>query len=98
MGQGFRLLAPVRGLIRPSIPLPFHWRPETRSQAFSPRAMDFFLFFTDFETMMGSLVVFTRSTPVFSLGTKPEQRMRMGVLGQLERRAEAISEPSLYLL
>ena len=44
MGQGFRLLAPVRGLIRPSIPLPFHWRPETRSQAFSPRAMDFFFF------------------------------------------------------
>jgi len=42
MGQGFRLLAPVRGLIRPSIPLPFHWRPETRSQTFSPRAMNFF--------------------------------------------------------
>ena len=44
MGQGSRLLAPVRGLIRPSIPLPFHWRPETRSQTFSPRAMDFFFF------------------------------------------------------
>jgi hypothetical protein len=44
MGQGFRLLAPVRGIIRPSIPLPFHWRPETRSQVFSSRAMDFFSF------------------------------------------------------
>ncbi len=42
MGQGFRLLAPVRGLIRPSIPLPFHWRPETRSQTSSPRVMNFF--------------------------------------------------------
>ena len=42
MGQGFRLLAPVRGPIRPSTPLPFHWRPETRSQTFSPRAMNFF--------------------------------------------------------
>jgi hypothetical protein len=68
--------------------------------------------FTDIETMMGSLVVFTCSTrgletlqfyswaerPVFSLRTKSEQRMRMGVLGQLERRAEAISELSLYPL
>ena len=45
MGQGFRLLAPVRGLIRPSTPLPFHWRPETRSQTSSPRAMNFFSFF-----------------------------------------------------
>jgi hypothetical protein len=37
-----RSLAPVRGLTRPSIPLPFHWCAETSSQTFSPRVMDFF--------------------------------------------------------
>ncbi len=52
MGQGFRLLDPVRGLIRPSIPLPFHWRPETRSQTSSPRAMNFFLFSTFMPTII----------------------------------------------
>ena len=44
MGQDFRSLAPVRGLTRPSTPLPFHWRAETCSQTFSPRVMEFFLF------------------------------------------------------
>jgi hypothetical protein len=42
MGQGFRLLVPVRGLIHPSIP---QWRPETRSQTSSPRDMNFFSLF-----------------------------------------------------
>ena len=39
-----RLLAPVRGLTRPSIPPPFHGHQETCSQTFPPRAMDFVFF------------------------------------------------------
>ncbi len=38
-------LVPVRGINPPSIPLPFHWREETWSQTFSPRAMKFFFLF-----------------------------------------------------
>ena len=40
--RAIRSLAPVRGLTPPSIPLPFHWRAETRSQTFSPKRHGFF--------------------------------------------------------
>jgi hypothetical protein len=42
MGQGYPLTGPSPGANPPIYPLPFHWRPETCSQTFSPRAVDFF--------------------------------------------------------
>jgi hypothetical protein len=41
-GSGLPLTDPVRGLTRPSIPPPFHWREEKCSHTFPPRSMDFF--------------------------------------------------------
>ena len=41
--RAIRPPAPVRGLSRPSTPPPLHWREETCSQTFFPRAVEFFI-------------------------------------------------------
>jgi hypothetical protein len=45
MGQNYPLTGPVRGLTRPSIPPPFHWREEKYPETSSEKTCNFFPFF-----------------------------------------------------